>query len=98
MITEKQIAEIANTVLNGEEQITNGRTTYLRSLVTAVQETLGKAKGQSTIAQLTALRAEHDRFYAVVLKAAEPFVPKGTKDRPIELHRRINFARTAASA
>jgi len=96
MITEKQIVELTTSILGAQDQITGGRTTYLRTLVTAIQENLKKGQDQRT--QLEALIQQHDRFYAIVLKAAEPFVPKGTKDRAIELHRRVNFARTAASA
>lgn len=97
-ITDKQIASTAEAVLASLDKASTGRTDYLRMLTTAVQETLGKKKGQEAQTQLTVLRAEHDRFYAVVMAAAEGFVPKGTKDRSIELHRRANFARTAASA
>lgn len=98
MITDKQIASTAEAILASLDKASSGRTDYLRMLTVAVQDALGKKKGQEAAVQLATLRAEHDRFYAVVITSAEAFVPKGTKDRSIELHRRANFARTAASA
>lgn len=97
-VTDKTITEIAESILIAQRDGDAGRVTYLRAVIQATQEELGGKKGQDAKIQLVALAAVHERFYEIVLEAAQPFVPKTQKDRPVELHRRVNFARTAVSA
>lgn len=97
-IANEAIVELATSILTADANAQGGRTNYLRTLLIATQEELGSKKGQESRAQLVALGTVHDRFYEIVLAAAEPFVPKGTKDRGVVLHSRVNFARTAVSA
>jgi hypothetical protein len=94
----EEVTSIAQAIFTASDDAQTGRTTYLRTLLIATQEELGTKKGQEATVQAAALSLIHEKFYALVLKAAEPFVPKGTKDRAIELHARANFARTALSA
>lgn len=98
MATNEQVTLITQTILSGLDAASNGRVTYLRALIDTTQEELGNKKGQEPGTQLLALEAVHKRFYEVVLAAADPFVPKGTKNRAVELHNKVNFARTAVSA
>lgn len=98
MITDKNVTTIAQAIFRAADNASQGRTTYLRTLLTAVQDELGKKKNQERPVQLAALKTVHERFYALVLDAAEAFVPRGTKDRAIALHGRANFARTSLSA
>jgi len=97
-ITNEEVTTIAQTILNSENAGNGGRTTYLRALISATQDALDRKKGQEIQTQLKALTAEHKRFYELVLNAIEPFVPRGTKNRAVEIHRRANFARTSFSA
>jgi hypothetical protein len=75
-----------------------GRITYLRTLIEATQDELQGKKGESKPVQLAALSVVHERFYAIILAAAQAFVPKTQKDRAVALHKRANFARTALGA
>lgn len=95
--TDTNIREIAQGIMSASDHISAGRTTYLRTLLAATQAAIGK-RGQDKPVQLAALGEVHQRFYAVVLEAAEAFVPRGTKDRAVALHSRANFARTSLSA
>lgn len=97
-ISDDAISTIATSILTSLAEASNGRTNYLRTLVAAAQEALGRKRGQTPQAQLEALKATHTHFYELVMQAAETVVPKSTKNRPVELHRRANFARTALSA
>lgn len=97
-VTDKDIAEITTAILTAAKDGETGRVTYLRTVIAATQEELGGKKGQEPKLQLAALSAVHERFYAVALEAAQPFVPKTQKDRGEALHGRLNFARTAVSA
>lgn len=97
-IADKEIAEITTAILTAAKDGETGRTTYLRTLIAATQEELGSKKGQEPLVQLAALTTTHERFYAIALDAAQPFVPKTQKDRGEALHARLNFARTAVSA
>lgn len=93
----EDVTGIARAIMQAVDNASAGRTTYLRALARATAAALdgkGKPKGE----QLEALRVTHESFYPMVMAAAEEFVPRGTKDRMIELHRRANFARTSASA
>lgn len=96
MITDNDIKRIAVEILVAQAGIDTGRTNYLRTLVAATQEDL--PRGSDARVQVARVGTVHDRFYALVLAATEAHVPKGTKGRAVEIHRRANFARTAASA
>jgi hypothetical protein len=98
MTTVQDITKITQAILGAQDSDTHGRVTYLRKLVESTQEELGSEKGQRPAVQMAALKLVHDRFYEIILGAAQPFVPKGAPKRAVELHRRINFARTALSA
>jgi hypothetical protein len=98
MITDKDVNDILQSIFSSQDTAGAGRTNYLRTLIVATQEELGHKKGEPVTTQLGAVKRVHERFYDLVLKAAAPFVPKGTKDRAVELHRRANFARTSLSA
>lgn len=97
MIQNTDVTSIARIIMQSQDDAAAGRTTYLRALASACAATLetkGKPKGE----QLEAIRIVHERFYPLVMAAAEEFVPKGTKERMTLLHARANFARTSASA
>lgn len=98
MITEQQVAEIAQSIFSAQSSIDTGRVSYLRTLIAATQDELNNKRGEPQATQLKALSAVHERFYEIILKAAQSFVPKTQKDRAIALHARANFARTALSA
>lgn len=97
MTTDNEITSIAHSIFESNNKAEAGRTTYLRTLIDATKEELGK-RGEPPKTQLAALQRVHERFYLLILKAAGEFVPKTQKDRSIELHRRANFARTALGA
>lgn len=97
-VTTKDISNVAVQIFGGVETMEAGRVSYLRLLITATQLALGGKSGQPEADQLKALRVQHDRFYEVVLGEAEQFVPRGTRDRAVLLHKRANFARTTLSA
>lgn len=107
--SDADIAALATSVLSAVQESDNGRRSYLRTLVATTQKALGSEPRQRSgkparldpegvNAQLKALAAIHERFYAIILKVAGETVPTGTKDRGIEMNRRTNFARTAMSA
>lgn len=95
---DNEVVAIVEAVFKASDALGTSRTTYLRAVVKGAQEELGTKRGQEAAVQLTALRTVHDRYYELVLRIAEEYVPKGTKGRSVELHRRANFARTAVSA
>lgn len=96
-VTNRDVTLITQQIMQAAADADAGRTSYLRTLISTAQTELGK-KGQETAVQMVALKSVHERFYELVLGAVEPFVPKGTKNRAVELHRRANFTRTALSA
>lgn len=98
VVTDVEVTTITQTILTATNEAGTGRISYLRALLGATQEALNKKKGQDAPVQLAALNTVHERFYAIVLEAAQPFVPRTQKDRSIELHRRVNFARTTLSS
>jgi hypothetical protein len=98
MITEQQVSEIATSIFNNIAGAEASRASYLRTLISATQEELGQKRGEPVPTQLRMLQAVHERFYEIILKAAQPFVPKTQKDRSTLLHARANFARTALSS
>lgn len=98
MTTDNEITSIARSVFEANNKAEAGRTTYLRTLIDATKEELQGKRGEPPKTQLAALQRVHERFYALILKAAGGFVPKTQKDRAVELHRRANFARTALGA
>lgn len=96
-VNDQDVTATAQSIFRAADDGVLGRLTYLRLLLGATQTELGK-RGQEPPVQLAALNTTHERFYAIVLNAAEPFVPKGTKDRAVALHARANFARTSKSS
>lgn len=97
MITDMYISDMAKGIFTNVQNADAGRASYLRTLIEATRDELGD-KGEPQKAQLAALAKVHERFYAIILAAAQPFVPKTLKQRSVELHRRANFARTAMGA
>lgn len=106
--TASDIRALASTIVGATAEVITGRTTYLRALVATTQAELHATprknatakpkhlKGSEIAAQLAALVAVHDRFYAAVLEACEEGL--SGKDKALELNRRSNFARTALYA
>lgn len=97
MITDTQVTDIAQSIFTAQSSVLDGRQSYLRTLIEATQDELQGKKTQPQATQLSALKAVHERFYELILKAAQSFVPKTQKDRSIALHAKANFARTALS-
>lgn len=97
-VTDKEIDNIAQSIMGAARDAETGRTTYLRTLLTAAQEDLGHKRGLDAPIQLAALKRVHERFYAIVLSAAGRIVPKHHPQRPAEMQRLANFARTTLSA
>jgi len=97
MITDTQVSEIAQSIFTSQKTLDAGRVSYLRTLIEATQDELKGKKGEPQATQLGALKVVHERFYEIILKAAQAFVPKTQKDRSIALHAKANFARTALS-
>jgi len=105
---KSKIQAVVTTVFAGAAQVSQGRTTYLRTLIEATQDSLHNKRGQDQAVQMTALNETHSQFYEIVLKVAEKYVPTGTaagagkggakKARNAELHRMATFARTSVSA
>lgn len=98
MITEKQVSDIAESIFSAQAGIETGRVSYLRTLIAATQDELNHKKAEPPALQFKALQTVHARFYDIILKAAQAFVPKTQKDRSTALHARANFARTALGA
>lgn len=96
--SDDQVIVIATAIFKATSEVQEGRQTYLRTLLAETQDALGNKRGQEANVQLTALKAVHERFYEIVIGAADEFVPKGTRDRGTVLHNKANFARTALSA
>lgn len=96
-ITDKEVKDLATSMFSSQSSIETGRVSYLRQLIAATQGEL-KKRGEPAPAQLAALSLVHERFYALILEAAQPFVPRTQKNRAVLLHKRANFARTALSA
>src|ERR1700761_925407 len=97
MISDIQVSDIATSIFSSQSTITQGRQSYLRTLIEATQDELANKKGEPQPRQLAALKAVHNRFYGIILRAAQSFVPKTQRDRSVALHARANFARTALS-
>jgi hypothetical protein len=97
-VTDDQVTTAAQAILEAMQSAEGGRTSYLRFLIVSTQSALGGKRGQDTVMQLTALAKVHARFYEIVMREAERYVPAGTKERQIEIHKKANFARTALSA
>ena len=98
MITDKDVTIIATSIFNANATAETGKVSYLRALIDATKDELQNKKGEPANNQLAALQRVHERFYALILEAAQPFVPRTQKDRSVTLHARANFARTALSA
>lgn len=97
MITDNRVSDIAQAIFTSQSSITTGKVSYLRTLIEATQDELHNKKGEPATLQLAALKTTHARFYDIILKTAQGYVPKTQKDRSIALHARANFARTALS-
>lgn len=97
-VTDKEIDQLAQSIMGATKNAEGGRTTYLQTLVEAVQEDLAHRRGLEPAAQLAALKRQHERFYAIVLAAAGRVVPRNHPKRGEETQRLSNFARTATSA
>lgn len=97
-VTDKEIDQIAQTVMGATKNAEGGRATYLQSLVAATQEELEHKRGLEPPLQLAALKSVHERFYAIVLSVAGRLVARNHPQRGEETQRLANFARTALSA
>jgi hypothetical protein len=96
MLNLETVSTISRGIFQATADVTTGRTNYLRIILKATQDDL--KRGAEITDQLAALNAVHEQAYDLVLKAAEEFVPRGTKNRGAEIHKKANFARTALSA
>ena len=94
------ITKLAQTIMSADDSSTTGRTTYLRSLVAVIQQTLGgkpvlKVHGRPKRAEigdaLAAFETANTVFYTAVLEA----VPAALT--PAEKQSKTSFARSAAS-
>lgn len=99
--TIAEVTELAREIINAQDAEVGGRSTYLRSLLAAVQIELGgkavlrpprtPVKAILTEQSLSALEKVHARFYEACLAAC----PSGMSSADREA--RCNFARTSAS-
>lgn len=97
-ITNNEVDQIAQAIMQSTRDADAGRTTYLQTLLAATQEELELKRGVDSPLQLAALKRVHERFYAIVLSAAGRLVAKNRPNRLEEMQRLSNFARTALSA
>lgn len=108
--TEAQVEQLAHAMYAAGSQVRSADVTYFRVLLVACQAKLGKRRPgrRPTLdskAQLTVLEAQHERFYAAVLRgvttdevAHEDGLDQPEKQRrALERNRRSAFARTAKS-
>lgn len=94
------ITKLAHSIMNADEAAGGGRTTYLRSLVAVVQQTLGgkpvlrvtgRPRRVEIDAAVEAFENAHAMFYTAVLEA----VPATLS--PAERQSRTSFARSASA-
>lgn len=94
------IQKLATAIMTADTAGTNARSTYLRSLVAVVQQTLGgkpvlrvtgRPKRPEIDAAVAAFEAANETFYGAVLEA----VPKDTT--PEERQSKTSFARSASA-
>lgn len=106
--TENDIAALAGGIISAQFTMESGPRRYLRCVIATTIHELDAAQRQRSgkpekidadeqSRQLAALEKILDRFYPIVVKAASEDLPPG-KARALELNRRTNWARTAASA
>lgn len=106
--SESAIEALTTSLLTAVAAAEGERRTYLRCLVGTTIDELGASQrvrmaapgrlSEEEIAgQLAAFEKVNTRFYTAVIKAASAALPAGT-EKPRELNRRTNFARTSASA
>lgn len=98
--TQADITKLAQTIMSADDSSTTGRTTYLRSLVAVIQQTLGgkpvlrvtgRPKRPDVEACVEAFEKANEMFYGAVLEA----VP--TALTPAERQSRTSFARSSAA-
>ena len=108
--SDDDVKKLTTAIFDGDAQAESGRSTYLKTLVASTQAELGakprarasskapRLDDETVAAQLSALAVVHERFYTLIADMADKAVPKGAKDRGIEVNRKTNFARTALYA
>lgn len=98
--TRADITKLAQTIMQADDSSTTGRTTYLRSLVAVIQQTLGgkpvlrvtgRPKRPDIPACVEAFEKANEMFYGAVLEA----VPAALT--PAERQSRTSFARSASA-
>lgn len=98
--TQADITKLATTIMSADDSSTTGRTTYLRSLVAVIQQTLGgkpilrvtgRPKRPEIADAVAAFEAANTTFYTAVLEA----VPASLT--PQERQSRTSFARSASA-
>ena len=105
--TDGDVATVTKGIIEAIHTAEGGRGSYLRMLIGTTQHELGleprkrstkasKLDADGIAAQVAALTAVHERFYAIVTKIASDAIP-ASKGKATELNRRTNFARTAMS-
>ena len=92
--TPADIALVARTYFASQDNVGEGRTTYLRALVATSQVHL-RINGSEP---LKAIEDVNSGFYAEVLKEANAATPPRTPNRAGTINRRTNFARTSMTA
>ena len=98
--TQADITKLAQTIMSADDSSTTGRTTYLRSLVAVIQQTLngkpvlrvtGRPKGTEIGAALAAFEEANTTFYTAVLEAVPATLT------PAERQSKTSFARSASA-
>lgn len=106
--TDADISSLTGEILSAQFTLDSGPRRYLRAVVaTTIHELdapqrvrsgkVEKIDEAEQTRQLAALEKVLGRFYPIIVKAASENLPAG-KARALELNRRTNWARTAASA
>lgn len=94
-MTEHQIEQFSRDLAAAQGAVSNGRTTYLRVLVTGIQAILGNIKRGKSLAvetQLTVVEDVGGKYYAAVLRGIDA---EGIE--ALERNRLTTFARVAKS-
>lgn len=94
--TPGEISKLASAIFASDQTSSTGRVTYLKALVATTQEALPKGKAERAVA-LAALEEVNERFYELVLKAAQATLPPRVADRALLLNQRTNFARSSVT-
>lgn len=109
LATDADIASLTGEILSAQLMMDSGPRRYLRCVVAVTIDDLGakqrvnsakvkKIDEAEQTRQLGALEKTLGRFYPIIVKAASENLPPGKEGRALELNRRTNWARTAASA